>query len=139
MTNQEPGKQKNKKEEMVKPDRSEIKVYTMPHKFTASKQDDPNRFRLHFYSPTGIEEDVIETVENIQMYAHNKTLYIKNKGIIQSGITQVSIYDIMGREIFNTDVVNAKTISIPITVHQGYYVVKAVVQTQVKVTKIYIK
>lgn len=71
------------------------------YSFTGTPEDDPERFLVHFYNlPIGIDyPNINENNKEINIYAYDKTVYIKCKGetINHTGI--VSIYDMYGRLI----------------------------------------
>lgn len=117
-------------------DLRELPVYS----FTASSNDEAERFLLHFaWSPNGIDDNFEGATSNIQIYSYGKDIYIRStyNAINQNG--DVFIYDLMGREIIQKKVVGTELLKIPVNTTNNYLVVKVVNEGSTKTQKVYIK
>ena len=116
-------------------DFSNDSIYT----FEGTKKDNPNRFLLHFGKVSGIHHPESGSA-NISIYAYNKAVYIYAKGTLQQGESRITIYDLMGRTIYNDVRSNASTIRIPMQLAHTYLIVRVVNQkNQIKVSKVYLQ
>lgn len=109
------------------------------YSFTASPQDNPARFLVHFlYSPTGIDESIDTNSNEISIYAYNKYVYLVNmeSGSIQS---EIHIYDLLGREIYNSNQSLNGTSKIPVNVSNSYLIVKVISDNDVTTQKIFVQ
>jgi len=110
------------------------------YKFSSTKGDDPDRFLLHFYNTTGVDENNQEDVDNtVQIYSWNKNVYVRNNGDITPGKTLISIYDITGRLLLNKNFQNAPLISVPLNVNCNYAVVRVITCEKVTSSKVVIQ
>lgn len=100
--------------------------------FTASPEDDENRFKVHFADPLGIDDPANTDVYSI--YAYNKDVYVNFNG--DRG--EIVIYNVMGQEVYRS--VAAKGLN-KITLVNGNaaYIVKVVSDNSVTSEKVFIR
>ena len=113
----------------------ENNVYT----FNGTKNDNPDRFLLHFtWSPNAIDEE-IEVVSNVTIYAYNGEVYIRstNDAINQSG--DIFIYDLTGRELMHQRIGAGELIKLPVNISGNYIIAKVIKSGTIKTQKVYIK
>ena len=109
-------------------------VYT----FTASKEDNEDRFLLHFnWSPTGIENPAAEQLVGI--YSYDKTVYISNKDNSFTQTSTISIHDMYGRLLYSNDAVLGATTKIPVQASNTYLVVRVKNASGIYTNKVFIK
>lgn len=84
------------------------------YQFFYSQGDDPNRFRLHFGTGTGLANG-----KSVSVFSANGNLYINNTGSSGTAI----VYDMMGQEITGREV-SPGVNTIKLGNHNGYYLVK---------------
>jgi hypothetical protein len=110
------------------------------YSFTGLKEDDPNRFLLHFaWSPNGIEEEMEKVSSDIQIYSYNKDVYIRsvNQAVNQTG--NVFVYDMMGRELLQKKIDGSELVKLPVNIANNYVIVKVVKSGSIKTQKVFIK
>jgi trimeric autotransporter adhesin len=92
--------------------------------FTHDNADNANRFVLHFYNPSfGIGEQTIDKA--VQIYSFEDHLYIKSlDGNLLKG--KVTVYDLLGKEIFHHPLSNSVLNRFTPGVKAGYYFVRVV-------------
>lgn len=106
--------------------------------FIASPIDDPDRFLLHF-GTVGIEDTpTISNNEGYIIYATDNSVYVKNIAKDDSR-GQVRIYNIMGQEIYQSDLENIPVNKIDLYVKAGYYIVKVFAKDGMYSEKVFIK
>jgi hypothetical protein len=107
-------------------------VYT----FTASPNDDPNRFVLHFYNPSyGIED---KNLAGLQIYSFEEFVYVRN---LVKGITKgtIQIFDPIGRKVFQGTLKDVELNKYLPGVNEGYYMVRVVTDDNSYTQKVYLK
>jgi hypothetical protein len=107
-------------------------VYT----FTASPNDDPNRFMLHFYNPSyGIED---KNLAGMQIYSFEEFVYVRN---LVKGITKgtIQIFDPLGRKVFQGTLKDVELNKYLLGVNEGYYMVRVVTDDNSYTQKVYLK
>jgi len=106
------------------------------YEFTGSKEDDPNRFLLHFaYSPDGIGDEDSNN-NGISIYSYDKQIYISSVGLLNGN---VAIYDIMGRELYEQKLHNTQKEQFSINVSNTYVIVQLNTGNTIKTQKVFIK
>jgi len=95
--------------------------------------DDPNRFLLHFGEPSSIDET---NQQNVRIYSNEDVVYIHQAAGIKGEIT---IYDMIGREILSQKISDETLSQIKITEGTGYYLVTLQTEKFVVVEKVFIK
>lgn len=95
-----------------------VNILENEYEFAVNEGITNNRFLLHFGgAPTGIDDG---TTGRVQIYAHNKQVYIKNG---QEG--QVAIYNILGKTVITEDITENKQVyKINMSDYSGTFVVK---------------
>ncbi|MGA2822118.1 MAG: T9SS type A sorting domain-containing protein [Bacteroidales bacterium] len=107
-------------------------VYT----FTASPNDDANRFVLHFYNPSyGIED---KNLAGMQIYSFEDYVYVRNlvKGTTKG---EIQIYDLIGRKVFQGMLKDMELNKYLPGVDEGYYMVRVVTVDHSYTKKVYLK
>ncbi len=109
------------------------------YSFTGSKEDNPERFLLHFaWSPDGIGEGIAQA-SNINIYSSGKDIYVNSTdgAINQEGT--IYVYDLMGREIVQQSIRSGELVKLTVNIRNAYAVVKVVKEGFVKTEKVFIK
>jgi hypothetical protein len=108
-------------------------VYT----FNAAPEDNPDRFRIHFYTNVnGIGDSNIDNETNI--YARDKRIYISfAENLNKSGT--VTVVDMYGRTLRSENFENSNLFSIPVNISSNYLVVRVVSEGNVFTKKVFIK
>ena len=110
------------------------------YQFTGSKNDDPDRFRIHFsYAPDGIDDPAVGVNDFVNIYAWDKAVYIVNSDNINNQMFHVYIYDLYGRQIYTEKMLLSKLTRIPVSVNNKYLVVKVAKGGKVYTEKVFIK
>ncbi len=105
------------------------------YEFTAAPGDPENRFVVHFFSTTGIDDP--EAQSAIQIYAWQQDAYIVNKG--NETVKEYVAYDMMGRELHRGTLPNSTVNRVTIADVSGYYVVKVITKEgRIYTDKVYI-
>jgi len=135
MTNMIPGLAvylTDKKNKIVK-NLLETPVYS----FVSAKEDDPDRFLLHFNNPAGIGEQ--EKDYSISIYGAGSSIYISNNtNIFIKG--EVFVYNMVGQEMMHNKLADGKLTSLYLKANPvGYYVVKVVTGDKVYFGKVYLR
>ncbi|MBZ0242408.1 MAG: T9SS type A sorting domain-containing protein, partial [Bacteroidales bacterium] len=85
--------------EDLKYDLSDNNIYS----FVGSKDDDPARFKLHFYDVTGLDESP-SAENNIKVYSYRKEVVIQPLSQLnETNKLQLQLYDLMGRMLYATE------------------------------------
>jgi hypothetical protein len=94
------------------------------YSFTYNTQDDANRFILHFDDATFGEND-LKSVQPVQIYSFENCIYIKSQdGILSEG--KVFVYDLIGKELFCSILINKSLNKIIPNLKEGYYLVQVI-------------
>ncbi len=67
------------------------------YEFSGSPSDIQERFIIHFFGPTGIDDNPVAEVKSIQIYGWAHDAYIVNRGT--ETVKEYIAYDMMGREL----------------------------------------
>jgi hypothetical protein len=106
------------------------------YKFSANPDDNPDRFVLHFFGPTGINQ--IADNNTVDIYSWKHFAFIKNN--TPEDLKTVLIYGINGGVVKEFKVLDGeKVVKINIPFGMGYYVVKAITGNSVFTNKILIQ
>ncbi|MCF6341334.1 MAG: G8 domain-containing protein [Bacteroidales bacterium] len=109
------------------------------YSFTASPDDNPARFNLHFTgTPNGIGDDY-EMGSGINIYASQKTVYIRSTDEVANQPGMVYVYDLMGRMIAQKDLQKGELIQLTVNLNNSYAIVKVVKEGKIKTGKVFIK
>jgi len=101
------------------------------YEFMASKEDNPDRFEIHF-GVVSIEET--SDLNQINAYVYNNNLYIQNN----LNSAQVSLYDIQGRKILTKHLNSTGLDQTQLNLPMGIYIVRLQSSTQVKNIKVFL-
>ena len=106
------------------------------YSFSASSNDNPQRFLLHFISsPEGIGESH-ELASNIKIYSYGSDICIRSTNEAINQLGQVFVYDLLGREIIVQHIARGEIILIPTNLCNTYVIVKVVKERTVITKKI---
>jgi hypothetical protein len=106
--------------------------------FNANTEDDPDRFLLHFiYGPTGIENPGDTPEDHVSIYSYDKAIYISSK-LNASKLSDINIYDLLGREILSDHIEIGNTIRIPVDISNSYVVVRVITDNKITTTKVFV-
>ncbi len=103
--------------------------------FNGTKDDDPDRFLLHFaWSPDGIADELVQKTD-VYIYSFEKDIYIQSKVNNQGEIT---VCDMLGRTIYKNKYHNNME-KIRLDINNSFVVVRVVTRQGVKSEKVYIR
>jgi hypothetical protein len=109
-------------------------VANQVYEFAATPSDDPNRFIVHFFGPTSINEF---DASLINIYGYGQDAYIVNRG--QETIKEYVAYDMMGRELHRGSLPNSTVNKVTIGNVSAYYIVKVITKEgRIYTDKVYI-
>ena len=121
-------------------DKKEAKMHELTvdpaYPCTASPNDDPNRFVLHFYNPAfGVED---KNLAGMQIYSFDEYLYVRN---LVKGTTKgtIQMYDLLGRKVFQGTLKDMELNKYLPGVNEGYYMVRVVTEDNSYTQKVYLK
>ena len=106
-------------------------VYT----FTAGQGDSPERFHLHFSEANGIKAQ--GNPGAMIIYSYGEAVYIK--GLNETGGGELTIYNLLGKEIRHESVPGNNLIRIPMSGYSGYFLIKVASGIYCKTAKVYLK
>jgi hypothetical protein len=92
------------------------------YEFTGSPDDEQNRFIVHFFGPTGINDP--DGSDLIDIYAWGQDAYIVNRG--NETVKEYVVYDLMGRELNRGTLPNNTVNKVTIGDVSAYYIVKVI-------------
>ena len=106
-----------------------------PHyTFTANADDPADRFILHFFGPTGVDENAVDQVD---IYSWRQYAYIKN--LTNEKIKKVSVYDISGHLVTEKRIPEGQKLSkIWVADNMAYYIVQVITEKNVYTNKVLI-
>jgi hypothetical protein len=106
--------------------------------FNGSPNDNKERFVLHFMGPTAVQEiNTAKKPYTVQVYSSNDKIYIRNTS--NEIIKDVTIFNILGQEIYRNNAPEQELNQIKIQGTTGYYVVHVRTDQSEYAEKIYIK
>jgi hypothetical protein len=106
------------------------------YSFSYDTLDSPGRFLLHVYNPSFGVDDVKKD-NRIQIYSFGSSVYIRSTdGSALSG--DIFIYDVIGRELYQGQLVSNMLDRITPGIHEGYYAVRVVSRDGVYSGKVYL-
>ncbi|MBI9038680.1 MAG: T9SS type A sorting domain-containing protein, partial [Bacteroidales bacterium] len=101
--------------------------------FNSNPENNIERFKLHFKSATGIDEN---NKDIFDIYSNNNRVYIINPKFVDANVV---VYNIMGQEIENMKLNGEEFNSFRLDVKQGYYIVKVISDESISTEKVFIK
>ena len=102
--------------------------------FTATPDDLEDRFVIHFFGPTGVDEFGIENTVNI--YSYRQNAFVRNN--TNEVIKMVSIYTLSGELVQEVNTVDLKLSKFWVSNNIGYYVVRVITDKNVYTNKVFI-
>ncbi len=102
--------------------------------FTAGPDDAHDRFIIHFFGPTGVDEF---TAKNVLIYADNEYALIRNM-TKNEVIESVYIYSLAGNTILHKQVPEQNNYRFFVSNHDGYYIVRVVTDKNIYTEKVFI-
>jgi hypothetical protein len=90
--------------------------------FTGAPDDPKDRFNIHFFGPTSTPEDNINPEGSMKIYASGMYAYIMNN--TKETIKQVSVYDLMGKNVYTGTLPEQTLNKLFVSDRTGYYVVR---------------
>ncbi len=107
-----------------------------PHyTFTAVPYEPHDRFILHFFGPTGIDENSVDNP--VDIYSYRQYVYIK-KNEPNEVIKKVSVYNINGEELFSKRVPDQPVNKLWVSEQVGYYLVRVITDKNSYTGKVFI-
>lgn len=104
-------------------------IYT----FNATSYQSSDRFIVHFFGPTGMEEI---SEENIDIYSSGQYAYVRNN--TDENIKMIYVYNLSGELIMSTKSDNQKVSKLLVSDKIGYYVVRVITDTNSYTKKVLI-
>ncbi len=102
--------------------------------FTAGPDDAHDRFIIHFFGPTAVDEF---TAKNVLIYADNEYALIRNM-TKNEVIESVYIYSLAGNTILHKQVPEQNIYRFFVSNHDGYYIVRVVTDKNIYTEKVFI-
>jgi hypothetical protein len=109
-------------------------VLDSEYEFSASPIDKEHRFNLHFKSSSLEPDD--DGLQAVRIYSSEQTVYIQTPDNIPA---EVTIFDIMGREVAREQTNGDTIFKINLTTKSGYYLVQVKTNDQFITKKVFIK
>ena len=106
--------------------------------FSASKEDDPNRFLLHFKSTTFGLNEPGSSSEEIYIYAYGKNIYVRSTGKALNLYGTLEIFDIYGREIKRQQLDKSDLVVVPVDKENSYLIARVIKGNFIKTKKLFI-
>ena len=107
------------------------------YSFDYATSDNSGRFLLIFYNPfLGIQE---ASIQNIQIFSFDENVYVKNLSSNPSGGGLITIFDLMGRKVFEDKLENNALNKYYPGVTEGYYLVRVITKEASYNQKVYIR
>jgi hypothetical protein len=95
-----------------------------------------NRFLIYFKSAVGIEDNTFEQIDNFEIYAYGKQIYISTSSNIED--YSVSVFNTVGQLIIQKSFDGVSTERINIK-QRGTYIVRVVADKSMKIKKVIIR
>jgi len=109
---------------------------SITYSFSATPNDQTDRFIVHFFGPTNVNETMLGKEMPIKIYSQGNNVYIKSSNEAEI-VYKVVVYDMMGRKIQQlNEAANVSKISIRDAT--GYYIVKVLTDKNVYTEKVFI-
>jgi len=102
--------------------------------FTASPDDFKDRFIIHFFGPTGVDE--FAYLKTVRIYSSGNNAYVVNN--TDEHIKNVLIYNLSGELMINEKVPDQKINKLWVSNKLGYYIVKVVTDKNIYLEKVMI-
>jgi hypothetical protein len=105
--------------------------------FEATTEDDQNRFVVHFYGVTGIDQPE-EAADNTFIYAYNDKIYFGFKKVPLNKV-ELNIFNLMGQNIYREKISPSSLNVVNANLEQGVYIVKVESGDQTSVSKVVLR
>jgi hypothetical protein len=102
--------------------------------FSASSDDPEDRFVIHFFGPTAIDE--LNNEGSIDIYGYRHNAYVRNN--TNEHIKSIEIYNLAGELVTSIENVDDKFSGYWVSESMGYYIVKVVSTERVTIGKVFI-
>lgn len=102
--------------------------------FAATPQDLEDRFIIHFFGPTNVDEFDIEAT--VDIYGYRQYAFVRNN--TTETIKEVGIYSLAGELLQDIETVDDKFIKFYVSDVVGYYVIRVITDKNVYVNKVFI-
>ncbi|MCF6341790.1 MAG: T9SS type A sorting domain-containing protein, partial [Bacteroidales bacterium] len=102
--------------------------------FTASPDDAHDRFIIHFFGPTSVNDF---EAQDVLIYGLNEYAYVKNLSKNEV-IKEVYIYSLAGTMIMNKQVPEQNIYRFFVSNHDGYYIVRVVTDKNIYTEKVFV-
>ncbi len=110
-------------------------VANQVYQFTATPDGELNRFIVHFFGPTGIDDPNAASL--VKIFGYGQDAYIVNRG--NETIKEYVAYDMMGRELHRGTLPNSTVNKVAIGDVSAYYIVKVITKEgRIYTDKVYI-
>jgi hypothetical protein len=103
--------------------------------FTASRDNENNRFLLHFFSSN--ENNATLDSDPISVNSYGKSLYISCSKGMQNG--RIYLSNMLGQQMLNQSLTDQTLNEVKLNVNAGYYIVKVQTEEYVKTVKVLLK
>jgi len=115
-----------------------ITIENSVYSFTASPDDDHNRFIIHFFGPVFLPNSIDELTESkVKIYSSGHSTYVLNKS--DEIIKEITIYNMLGQEVLNVKVPAQNMHTLEVNVQTGYYAVRVLTDKNLYSEKVFIK
>lgn len=104
------------------------------YSFTASADDPEDRFVIHFFGPTAIDEN--GNPVTVDIYSYKKYAYVRNN--TNETIKKIGIYTLSGKLLFETEDITFKNSKYYVSDRSSYYVVQVITDKNVYTEKVFI-
>ncbi len=104
------------------------------YNFIATPQDLEDRFVIHFFGPTGVEEFGVETT--VDIFSYRQYAFVRNN--TNEVIKQVNIYTLSGELLQNNKLADIELNKFWVSNKIGYYVVRVITDKNVYTNKVFI-
>ncbi|MAE07435.1 MAG: hypothetical protein CL661_01590 [Bacteroidetes bacterium] len=106
------------------------------YSFSAITTDASDRFLLHFFGVTNLDETSVD-INTINIYSNNNCLYVKSySDYLITG--KILVYDIHGQKVFEDQMENTKHYFKTLELQRGHYVVHLITDHQAISKKVYL-
>lgn len=102
--------------------------------FSASNEDDPNRFLLHFKSTTFGFDEPGASGEEIHIYTYGKNVYVRSTGKAINLYGTLELFDLFGRNVQQLQLDKSELVVVPVD-KMNTYLIARVIKGNMIITK----
>ena len=102
--------------------------------FTATPEDLEDRFVIHFFGPTGVDEFSIENT--VEIYSYRQNAFVRNN--TNEVIKEINIYTLSGELLQDINSPDLKLNKYWVSDKVGYYVIRVITDKNVYTNKVFI-